>query len=98
MMKEGNRARGGGALTRACNFLFINLPLFDVGFDISTSGNDTTLCTGSYRYFFFWLALRGISIYADMTLAAIIYLGMSSRSCLMSTSGLICFWKNWSAS
>ncbi len=33
-------------------FLSINLPLFDVGFDISTSGNDTTLCTGSYRYFF----------------------------------------------
>ncbi|EKJ11216.1 hypothetical protein ECEC1865_5579 [Escherichia coli EC1865] len=27
---------------------------------------------------FFWLALRDISIYADMTLAAIIYLGMSS--------------------
>ncbi|EFN6765148.1 hypothetical protein EIF91_28810 [Escherichia coli O45:H11] len=26
---------------------------------------------------FFWLALRDISIYADMTLAAIIYLGMS---------------------
>lgn len=52
MMKEGDRARGGGALTRACNFLSINLPLFDVGFDISTSGNDTTLCTGSYRYFF----------------------------------------------
>ncbi|EFD0587927.1 TPA: hypothetical protein GF206_17865 [Escherichia coli] len=25
---------------------------------------------------FFWLALRDISIYADMTLAAIIYLGM----------------------
>lgn len=52
MMKEGNRARGGVSLTRACNFLSINLPLFDVGFDISTSGNDTTLCTGSYRYFF----------------------------------------------
>lgn len=97
MMKEGDRARGGGALTRACNFLSINLPLFDVGFDISTSGNDTTLCTGSYRYFFL-VSVKGISIYADMTLAAIIYLGMSSRSCLMSTSGLICFWKNWSAS
>lgn len=48
-MKEGDRARGGGgSLTRACNFLSINLPLFDVGFDISTSGNDTTLCTGSH--------------------------------------------------
>ncbi|WP_071796600.1 hypothetical protein, partial [Escherichia coli] len=29
---------------------------------------------------FFWLALRDISIYADMTLAAIIYLGMSAYS------------------
>ncbi|KDV53251.1 hypothetical protein BU54_07790 [Escherichia coli O45:H2 str. 2010C-4211] len=47
---------------------------------------------------FFLVSVKGISIYADMTLAAIIYLGMSSRSCLMSTSGLICFWKNWSAS